>query len=231
MPRESSNSSTARFVSAASAAIGWRSTAIRDLAARPEQIGVIVQTITGTAEQTNLLAVNAAIEAARRPSRAGGLQSSPRRFASWPRRPNGGGEVLGADRRDPDRNQLRRRGGRGRCQAHRGGRDRGRADPRGVAEDRLLGRGHDHQNRADRCGLRADRRQRPEHARKRERDRVGGAEESSACTEEVSASTEETSGSAEQGAASAQEPSATPRNSATCSHGSNSRPDASPPMG
>jgi methyl-accepting chemotaxis protein len=40
-------------------------TAIRELATKSEQIGAIVQTITGIAEQTNLLALNAAIEAAR----------------------------------------------------------------------------------------------------------------------------------------------------------------------
>ena len=39
--------------------------AIRELAAKSQQIGTIVQTITAIAEQTNLLALNAAIEAAR----------------------------------------------------------------------------------------------------------------------------------------------------------------------
>ena len=39
--------------------------AIRDLASKSDEIGTIVQTITGIAEQTNLLALNAAIEAAR----------------------------------------------------------------------------------------------------------------------------------------------------------------------
>jgi methyl-accepting chemotaxis protein len=39
--------------------------AIRDLAAKSDQIGSIVETITGIAGQTNLLALNAAIEAAR----------------------------------------------------------------------------------------------------------------------------------------------------------------------
>ena len=41
------------------------SAAIRELAAKSQQIGAIVATITGIAEQTNLLALNAAIEAAR----------------------------------------------------------------------------------------------------------------------------------------------------------------------
>jgi methyl-accepting chemotaxis protein len=40
-------------------------TVIRELAAKSEQIGNIVATITTIAEQTNLLALNAAIEAAR----------------------------------------------------------------------------------------------------------------------------------------------------------------------
>ena len=40
-------------------------TAIRDLAGKSEEIGAIVETITGIAGQTNLLALNAAIEAAR----------------------------------------------------------------------------------------------------------------------------------------------------------------------
>src|ERR671930_577698 len=39
--------------------------AIRDLASKSDEIGAIVETITGIAGQTNLLALNAAIEAAR----------------------------------------------------------------------------------------------------------------------------------------------------------------------
>ena len=39
--------------------------AIRELAAKSDEIGAIVETITGIAGQTNLLALNAAIEAAR----------------------------------------------------------------------------------------------------------------------------------------------------------------------
>ncbi|MBU1670482.1 MAG: methyl-accepting chemotaxis protein [Actinobacteria bacterium] len=41
------------------------SVAVRDLGERSEQIGLIVDVITGIADQTNLLALNAAIEAAR----------------------------------------------------------------------------------------------------------------------------------------------------------------------
>ncbi len=63
---------------------------IGGLASKSEQIGGIVDTITGIAEQTNLLALNAAIEAARagcgsRPPAAS--PSSPTRSASSPRSP------------------------------------------------------------------------------------------------------------------------------------------------
>jgi methyl-accepting chemotaxis protein len=51
-----------REVERSSAQVG---TAMLGLAAKSEQIGGIVDTITGIAEQTNLLALNAAIEAAR----------------------------------------------------------------------------------------------------------------------------------------------------------------------
>jgi methyl-accepting chemotaxis protein len=46
-------------------ASGEATLAIRSLAAKSDEIGSIVATITGIAEQTNLLALNAAIEAAR----------------------------------------------------------------------------------------------------------------------------------------------------------------------
>lgn len=44
---------------------GTSAQAVRDLGERSEQIGLIVDVITGIADQTNLLALNAAIEAAR----------------------------------------------------------------------------------------------------------------------------------------------------------------------
>ena len=47
------------------ASTGEVTRSIRELAAKSEQIGGIVETITGIAGQTNLLALNAAIEAAR----------------------------------------------------------------------------------------------------------------------------------------------------------------------
>jgi len=52
-------------VRAISESSGEAGTAISGLAEKTEQIGVIVETITGIAAQTNLLALNAAIEAAR----------------------------------------------------------------------------------------------------------------------------------------------------------------------
>jgi methyl-accepting chemotaxis protein len=58
--REASEAMSAVFDSSDSVA-----SAIRALAAKSEQIGGIVETITGIAGQTNLLALNAAIEAAR----------------------------------------------------------------------------------------------------------------------------------------------------------------------
>ena len=48
-------------------------TAIGELSAKSQEIGSIVQTITGIAEQTNLLALNAAIEAARAGERGRGF--------------------------------------------------------------------------------------------------------------------------------------------------------------
>ena len=62
----------------------------RDLAPRSQQIGGIVDTITGIAEQTNLLALNAAIEAARAGEQGKGfavVAEEVRKLAKDPRAP------------------------------------------------------------------------------------------------------------------------------------------------
>ena len=61
--------------------------AIRDLAARSEEIESIVETISALAEQTNLLALNAAIEAARAGEQGKGFAVVAERSASSPRAP------------------------------------------------------------------------------------------------------------------------------------------------
>jgi methyl-accepting chemotaxis protein len=56
---------TQEQVRAACATLGGAARMVEDLGKRSDQIGEIVETITGIADQTNLLALNAAIEAAR----------------------------------------------------------------------------------------------------------------------------------------------------------------------
>ena len=89
---------------------------IGDLGARSEQIGGIVETITGIAEQTNLLALNAAIEAARAGEQGRGfavVAEEVRKLAEESQR--AAASISRSDRRDPE--------------GHPGGRGRGR--PRG----------------------------------------------------------------------------------------------------
>ena len=80
--------------------------AIEDLAAKSEQIGGIVDTITGIAEQTNLLALNAAIEAARAGEQGRGfavVAEEVRKLAEESQ--TRGRPDLRADRRDPGRDR------------------------------------------------------------------------------------------------------------------------------
>ena len=99
------------------------SDAIGELAAKSEQIGAIVQTITGIAEQTNLLALNAAIEAARAGEQGRGfavVAEEVRKLAEESQHAaHEISELIGAIQEETTQG----RGGRpGRRQAHRGGR-------------------------------------------------------------------------------------------------------------
>ena len=180
--------------------------AIAELAAKSEQIGAIVHTITGIAEQTNLLALNAAIEAARAGEQGRGfavVAEEVRKLAEESQHAAAEiSELIGAIQVEtgPDR-----RGRPGRRSPHRSGRRRRRADPRGVRRDRRR-RSQDMTARVEQI---AEASQRIADSAARMQDTIteiaAVAEQSSASTEEVSASTEQTSASTEQIAASAGE--------------------------
>ena len=182
------------------------SEAIAELAAKSEQIGAIVQTITGIAEQTNLLALNAAIEAARAGEQGRGfavVAEEVRKLAEESQR-RGAGD-LRPDRRDPGARPTKAVGVvAGRRPAHRRRRRRRRADARGVRSDRVAV--DDMTARSTQIAAAAEQITASATSMQENIGEVAAvAEQSSASTEEVSASTEQTSASTQEIAASAQE--------------------------
>jgi methyl-accepting chemotaxis protein len=179
--------------------------AIKELAARSEQIGAIVQTITGIAEQTNLLALNAAIEAARAGEQGQGfavVAEEVRKLAEESR--HAAHEI--SDLIGTIQNETAKVVGVVQTGARR------TEEGAGVVErtrEAFLSIGEAVDDMASRVDQIASAAQEITAAAGTMRATIGEvasvAEQSSASTEEVSASTEETSASAEQIAASAHE--------------------------
>jgi methyl-accepting chemotaxis protein len=179
--------------------------AIGELAAKSEQIGAIVHTITGIAEQTNLLALNAAIEAARAGEQGRGfavVAEEVRKLAEESQHAAAEiSELIGAIQVETANTVEVVQDGARRT-------DQGA----GVVEqtrEAFVAIGASVQDMTDRVEQIAEASQRIADSAARMQDTIteiaAVAEQSSASTEEVSASTEETSASTEQIAASAGE--------------------------
>ena len=179
--------------------------AIRDLAAKSEQIGGIVATITGIAEQTNLLALNAAIEAARAGDQGRGfavVAEEVRKLAEESQAAAGSiAGLIGQIQNDT-------------LNAVEVVEDGARRTEDGVAtvaqtRDAFERIGESVEDMSARIEMIADAAQRIAGSAARMHDEIGEvagvAEESSASAEEVSASTEQTSASTQEIAATAQE--------------------------
>ena len=179
--------------------------AIAELAAKSEQIGAIVHTITGIAEQTNLLALNAAIEAARAGEQGRGfavVAEEVRKLAEESQHAAAEiSELIGAIQVETARTvevvqDGARRTGQG-------------ADVVEQTREAFVAIGASVQDMTSRVEQIAEASQRIADSAARMQDTIteiaAVAEQSSASTEEVSASTEQTSASTEQIAASAGE--------------------------
>ena len=179
--------------------------AIESLAARSQQIGGIVDTITAIAEQTNLLALNAAIEAARAGEQGRGfavVAEEVRKLAeesSHAAREIGG--LIGEIRAETGRAvEVVSDGARRTVEgAETVERAREAFATIGASVDDVTGRIEQIAAAAARIAGSAER------VEKDVEEIAAIAEQSSAATEEVSASTEQTSASTQQVSASAQE--------------------------
>ena len=183
--------------------------AIRELGTKSEQIGGIVDTITGIAEQTNLLALNAAIEAARAGEQGRGfavVAEEVRKLAEESRQAAASiaGLVKEIQTHTSNAVSVVEEGG---TRTEEGARTvdyaRTAFEQIGEAVDDMNQRVHDITAAIEQIA----------HSSQKVQEDIGEvaavAEQSSATTEEVSASTEQTSASTQEIASSAQELKAT----------------------